>query len=181
MSSVASASVIRVVVLLGAPGSGKSSIGEELARRGLRWREWEPAILERWGSRERFVANKATALPALHEEILEWIASDGATSAIETTGLSDARLLDRLERSGTALTVRLDVTEDAALARVTARAQGRHLSDDVEPNRQVWRAFTERVVPTRHVDLVIDTEVRSVGSAAATILTALEERSAGHG
>jgi len=61
--------VARVVLLLGPPGSGKTTIGEELGRRGLRWREWEPVILARWGSREAFVARKAEALPQLYDEV----------------------------------------------------------------------------------------------------------------
>ena len=73
--------MIRVVVLLGPPGSGKSAIGEELGRTGLRWRDWEPTILDRWGTRERFIANKAAALPALHEEILDWIRSEDSAAS----------------------------------------------------------------------------------------------------
>ena len=59
------------MILLGAPGSGKTAVGEELARRGLRWREWELWVLERWGSREAFVARKADALPELHRALIE--------------------------------------------------------------------------------------------------------------
>jgi hypothetical protein len=54
--------------------------------------------------------------------------------------------------------VRLDVSEDGAADRVEARAQGRHLSDDEERNRVVWRAFRDRVVPARAAGLVVDTE-----------------------
>jgi hypothetical protein len=92
--------VVRVVVLLGAPGSGKSTIGRALGARGLRWRDWEPVIVERWGSREDFIARKAEALPALHREILDWIGSDTTPAVVETTGLSDAPLLARLAESG---------------------------------------------------------------------------------
>jgi hypothetical protein len=88
----------RVVVLLGPPGSGKSTVGAVLGGLGLRWRDWEPMILERWGSREEFVAAKPVALPWLHDEIVHWIDSDDVLAVIETTGLSDAPLLDRLDR-----------------------------------------------------------------------------------
>jgi shikimate kinase len=167
------AAVIKVVVLWGPPGSGKSTIGEELGRRGLRWREWESVILERWGSRERFVEHKAEALPELHAEILAWIASDRSIAVIETTGLSDAPLVSALQGSGDALVVRLDVSEDEALRRVAVRQQGRHLNDDVADNRAVWRACQEQA-DRLDVDLVVDTEVVAAQSAVAAITAALE-------
>jgi shikimate kinase len=160
--------VVDVVVLLGPPGSGKSTIGERLGSRGLRWRDWESIIVQRWGSRENFVANKADALPALHEEILDWIASDHRTAVFETTGLSDAPLLSALEREGRALVVRLDVSEDEALRRVQSREAGRHLTDAIEANRAVWRAFQEHVL-SRPVDVVIDTQHRSADLSAEVI------------
>jgi shikimate kinase len=165
-----------VVVLLGPPGSGKTSIGEALERKGFRWREWELVIRDRWGSREAFLDHKAEALPALHEEILRWVAAEGSPAAFETTGLSDAPLLDALERSSPSmLVVRLDVSEEQAARRVAARPDGRHLSDDVETNRAVWRSFQEHVVPHRRVDLIVDTEAQSIDSVVAMIVTAIGE------
>jgi len=160
--------MIDVVVLLGPPGSGKSTIAEHLSRRGLRWRDWESTIVQRWSSRENFIANKSDALPELHDEILKWIASDRTVAVFETTGLSDAPLLSLLERSGHALVVRLDVSEVEALRRVNDREKGQHLTDEVEANRRVWRAFQEHVFP-RPVDLIIDTQTLSADSSAATI------------
>jgi shikimate kinase len=171
--------VALVVVLLGVPGSGKSAIGEELARRGLRRRDWEIAIVERWGTREQFIADKTRALPRLHAEILEWIHEAGPIAVIETTGLSDAPLLAELERSGSAVVVRLDVSEDEADRRVAARAQGRHLSDDAAANRAIGRAFRQHVLPRQRADLVIDTEEVSIGAAADSILCALDGSNTG--
>ena len=79
----------RVVVLVGAPGSGKSTVGALLGASGLRWRDWEPIILERWGSRESFVAAKAEALPLLHREIRSWIDEDGPAAVVESTAFRD--------------------------------------------------------------------------------------------
>ncbi|MGE0599627.1 MAG: AAA family ATPase [Dehalococcoidia bacterium] len=165
----------RTVVLLGPPGSGKSTIGVELARLGLRWRDWESWILESWGTRERFVANKAEALASLHEAILHFIDGAETPAVIESTGLSDHDFLDRLcqDYPGTFI-VRLDVSEAEALKRVAARVQGRHLSDAIEGNRAVWQAFQVVVVPSRAVGLVIDTELLAQSLAAAEILRALE-------
>ncbi|MGE3073154.1 MAG: AAA family ATPase [Dehalococcoidia bacterium] len=164
----------RAVVLLGPPGSGKSTIGDELGRAGLRWRDWEPWILESWGTRERFLANKAEALASLHQAILEFIDGAETPAVIESTGLSDREFLDRLcqERRGTFI-VRLDVSESEALKRVAARTKGRHLSDAIESNRAVWSAFQHLVVPSRSLSLVIDTERVAIAEAAAKILRAL--------
>jgi GNAT superfamily N-acetyltransferase/shikimate kinase len=163
----------RVVVLLGPPGSGKSAIGDALAARGLRWRDWEPDIVARWGSRGAFVARKAEALPLLHAEMRAWIAAAGPPSVVETTGLSDAAFLDALAAEHACLVVRLDVTEEEALRRVAARPRGRHLSDGIEPNRAVWRAFRDRVAPHRRADLVVDTGRHPPEEAAALIEAAL--------
>jgi shikimate kinase len=164
-----SSGTARVVVLLGAPGSGKSTVGEELERLGLRWRNWELVILERWGSRDNFVLHKAEALPLLHDEILDWIDAEGPIAVFETTGLSDAPLLDRLVRDRSALVVRLDVSERGALARVAQREQQRHLSDSIEVNRVVWRAFYEHAADHRSVALAIDTEAITASETAAEI------------
>jgi shikimate kinase len=160
---------VRVVVLLGPPGSGKSTVGAELGRLGFRWREWEPLILSRWGTRDRFVAAKAEALPALHAEIRAWVESAGPPAVIESTGLSDRALLDGFEAAGGSHVVRLEVPEDVALDRVAVREQGRHLTDDVDANRRIWHEFAAEVAPHRRADLVIDTVSTSPAEAAAHI------------
>jgi shikimate kinase len=164
--------VAQVVVLLGPPGSGKTSIGEALAQRGFRWREWEVWILERWGDREGYLRDKATALSELHAEVRRWIAAGPTTAVLETTGLSDAPLLDDLDARGAAFVVRLDVPADEARRRVAERSRGRHLSDDPERNESVWRAC-RAVAASRRTDLVIDTSVVPVPAAAARIEEAL--------
>jgi hypothetical protein len=151
-------------------------VGEELARHGLRWREWELWMLERWGSREAFLAVKAEALPELHRAIRAWIAEPGPPAAIESTGLSDAAFLDALAGEHRCLVVRLDVSYDEALARVTSRTRGRHLGDDPQGLGPVWQAVHQVVVPTRPVDLVIDTARIPPTHAAALVAGVVRRR-----
>lgn len=166
----------RVVVLVGAPGSGKSTVGALLGASGLRWRDWEPIILERWGSRESFVAAKAEALPLLHREIRSWIDEDGPAAVVESTGLSDAAFLDDLDATGSCFVARLDVSEAEALRRVVSREPGRHLSDDIAANAAVWRAFRDFVVPERRCDIMIDTDTTPAADVAACVASAVAAR-----
>ena len=160
-----------VIVLLGPPGSGKSSVGAELGELGFRWREWEPELLVRWGSRDRFVERKTDALAWLDASRLAFIEEGPGCAVIESTGLSDGAFLDGLSRH-CVFVARLDVTEDAALERIGRRPAGRHLSDDLEANRRAWRAFDEHVRPFRRAQVVIPTDVVSPKEAAVRIARA---------
>ena len=156
-------------MLLGPPGGGKSTVGAALGALGYRWREWEPTLLERWGSRENFIANKERALREHQGDLAAFISEPGEPAVLETTGVSDAAFLDILARAADVFVVRLDVPLDEALRRVRTRAAGAHLSDDEERNRATWQAFEERVVPNRAVNLVIDTTTVRAEEAAARI------------
>ena len=163
----------QVVILLGAPGSGKTTIGHELAALGYRFRDWEQVVVDRWGSREAFVAAKDVALGELHDQIRAWIAADDSVAVIETTGLSDGPFVDELDGSGGAFVVRLDVSEDESVRRVSARPVGAHLTDEPEANRVVWHAFVSVVVAHRRIDLVIDTGATRPADAARVVADAL--------
>jgi hypothetical protein len=164
--------VTGVIVLLGPPASGKTTIGEALAGLGFRFREWELKILEQWGTRAHFVANKADALPALHRDIRSWIDLDGARAVIESTGLSDGDFLDALARDVPCFVTRIDVSVDEAHRRLEHRARGRHLTDDLTGNARVRREYEELVLARRRVDLVIDGDRTSAPEAALLIAAA---------
>jgi hypothetical protein len=82
---------------------------------------------------------------------------------------SDAPFLDTLERDGVCFVARLDVSQDEAARRVGTPSRGRHLADDEDLNRQVWKAHDELVRPQRHADLVIDTSATGPVDAARLI------------
>lgn len=107
----------------------------------------------------------------LHLEVREWCRQDERPAVFETTGLSDAPLLDDLQRDPLCLVVRLDVSETEALARVKTRASGRHLTDDLDATRGIWNRFQAVVSGNRRVDLVVDTE-RTTPAESARLITA---------
>jgi len=162
-----------VVVLLGPPASGKTTIGDALAGLGFRFREWEMTILEQWGTRAQFVASKAVALPALQRDIRSWIELGGARAVIESTGLSDGEFLDALARDMPCFVARIDVSEAEARRRLATRARGRHLTDDLAGNARVRREYERLVLLHRPVDLVIDGDHTLAPDAAALIAAAI--------
>lgn len=156
-------------MLLGPPGSGKSTIGAALAAFGYRWREWEPVLLARWNTIENFLDNKAQALAEHQAEVAAFIRGSGPPAVFETTGISDAPFLDALASEVSLFVVRLDVTLEEALRRIAARLGGQHLTDELERNRATWEAFYRLVAPHRPTNLVIDTATTSPSEAAARI------------
>jgi hypothetical protein len=161
-----------VIVLLGPPGSGKSTIGARLAELGFRWTDRERDLVERWGSREAFLSSKTEALPALHEGLRAAIGPGRPPLVIESTGISEREFIDDIQRLFPAFLVRLDVARETAALRVRSREPGRHLNTVPARDDAVWRAFEELVKP-RPVDLVIDTGAVDPAAAARAIAAAL--------
>jgi shikimate kinase len=154
----------KVIVLLGAPGSGKSAVARVLRDRfGWRWTDREAGLVERWG--DTFAENKPRALRELHDEIRSEIALGGPVLVHESTGLSEGAFVDELVVGG-AIVVRLEVTRDVALSRIAVRIPGEHLTDDLDRSAAVWDAFA---ATPRDADLTCDTELLSAEEIAERI------------
>lgn len=166
-----------IVVLLGGPGSGKSTVAAELAKLGFRWRDWEVELLRKWGGRDAFLARKEEALSGLWSDILAVADEANAPLVIESTGISDAPFLDRLraERPGT-LIVRLDIEAKEALRRIAGREAGQHLADGIGPNQAAWQAYDSLVRPHRRVDLAVDSSATSATETAQRIHNLIDAR-----
>ena len=106
----------------------------------------------------------------LHRLIRGWLDEAGAPAAIETTGLSDAPLLDALDEDGRSLVIRLDASKEVAAARVASRRKGEHLTDDAAGNDRVWHEFDRLVAPHRRTDATIDTSLHTPSEVADRVL-----------
>lgn len=164
---------IELIVLVGAPGSGKTAIGNELASRyGYRYRDFEAELVEIYGPLETFVQHKNKAILDVHRVIVNTIAESGPVVVIETTALSEQDFIDDLIRTHRSLTVRLDVSLPNALERIQNRVKGRNLSNGIGTNQWIWERFYE-VHEKREFDLRIDMNRESVSVAARSINKAI--------
>jgi shikimate kinase len=146
--------MVDCLVLLGPPGSGKSYLGELLARRfALEWTEHERLLLLRWGSREAFVANKVEALAFLESDLRRRILAAGRTVVFESTGVSDRPMLERLLRERRVAIVKLVVPQELCARRVSERPAGRHLTDDPVSAATFHDWWTREVAPGWRADL----------------------------
>ncbi|MDJ0976341.1 MAG: hypothetical protein QNJ98_17905 [Planctomycetota bacterium] len=148
---------LRVVVLIGPPGSGKSWLGRRLRQaRGWSFRETERELLAHYGSKEAFLQDKEAALAGLERELRERIAGSDTAVVFESTGLSDRALIERLRGEPGTLLVRVFAPRDVCVARVGERPPGEHLNDDPEWTGRFHDLWVREVEPTYAFDLDFD-------------------------
>ena len=86
-----------IVVLIGTPGSGKTWVGEVLARRlGLRFLDLERMLLDRYGSTDAFLARKAEALDWFETEVRRHASERTRTLVFEAGAFSQRETIRRL-------------------------------------------------------------------------------------
>ena len=163
----------RLVVLLGPPGSGKSFLAECFARRfDLDYVEHEALLVRRWGTVERFVANKAEALAEIERDLVERLGRGDRPVVFETTGLSDRPMLERLMKVNDVLFVHVVAPPELCVQRVRTRPLGRHLVDDAEAAGRFNDFWAREVAPSWRCDVEArnDRDDPDGGSAALIAL-----------
>jgi chloramphenicol 3-O-phosphotransferase len=130
--------VIPGVVLVGSPGSGKTAVGQALAAGfGYRYLDREAQLLAEFGSREGFLAAKATAVPAMQLAARQWMSEDHSPWVYESAALTERDFVEALGSEG-ALLVRLAVSRALAVERVTARAAGGNFENSPAETARMW-------------------------------------------
>jgi shikimate kinase len=146
----------RGIVLVGPPGSGKTSIGLALADRGYWFEDREAALMARYGSLEAFRRRKEQALERLHAGFLEAMRTEPRPWVYESTALTERDFVARLRREFGGFAVRLDLPLEAALARVAARDAGANLSNAADATRRMWQLCADAYEAVTF-DLAVDT------------------------
>jgi shikimate kinase len=148
---------IQFLVLLGPPGSGKTTLGKLLARElGYSYRDIERELLHAFGSADAFLANKPAVLARIEAEIHARAADLDLPVVIESTGLSDRDMLMRLPPEET-LIVGLFVPESVCAERIAQRQKGSNFNNDPETQTRFHRFWEAEIAPTYTIDLKLNT------------------------
>jgi shikimate kinase len=160
--------VKRGIVLVGAPGTGKTSIGLALARLGYWFEDREAALLARYGSIEEFRRRKDEAIARLHADFLAAVRAEAKHWVYESTALTERDFVTRLRDEFGGFAVRLEIPLDTALERVGARTPGANLSNDAEATGRHWQLCND-AYETMSFELSVDTSRHTPAELAGTI------------
>lgn len=168
---------VNAILLMGPPGSGKSTLGHELNRQGLAtYTELEPLIVEVFGSGESFVPKRPQAHRWIRDFYRQQLRDGSLPIVIETTGIGDRAFLEELAETHSVVLVMLDTPRDVCLDRLEHRPKGRHVGAPGKPAAQFHDDWHSQTKPTYEFHLSVsgtDLE-RAVRDVHAT-LDALDE------
>ena len=144
------------ILLMGPPGSGKSTLGNELYKRGLAtYTELEPLIVEMFGRGEAFVPKRPQAHRWIRNFYRQQLAEANLPIVIETTGIGDRAFLQELAQSYVLMLVMLDTPRDLCLDRVHSRPKGHHVSAPGKPVDEFYDDWHSQTKPTYEFDLSV--------------------------
>ncbi|MEX1103656.1 MAG: hypothetical protein WED87_05380 [Dehalococcoidia bacterium] len=165
------------IVLVGPPGSGKTSIGLALGVRGYWFEDREAALVTQYGSIEEFRRQKTEAVARLHAGFLEAMRAEPRPWVYESTALTERDFVARLREAFGGFAVRLEVPVETTAGRIANREPGGNLTNDQALIRIQWQAFTD-AYEGMSFDLSVATGGRSPKEVAAVIDGAFRSRGA---
>ena len=160
------------LILMGPPGCGKTYLGHYLSKQSMaEYTELEPVLVERFGTGAQFRDRKAEALVYIEQQYLAQRDRSGLPIVLESTGLSDRTILERLTESFRVAFVKVRTPRATCLERIANRERGRNLSNDVEAAGRFYDYWTHEIAPTYSFDLEVSgTDVQEATSAIQTLL-----------
>lgn len=147
----------RGIVLMGPPGSGKSFIGNTLARRGIaRYVELEPILVKKFGKGSEFLSNKAAALAFIRESYRTQLNEAAGPIAIESTGVSDRAFIEEMVREHGLLLDKIVTAKATCLERVANRPKDLNIGNDVSASARFHDFWYASVEPTYTFAAAVD-------------------------
>jgi len=141
---------------MGPPGSGKSTLGNELNNRGFAtYTELEPLIVEMFGQGEAFVPKRPQAHRWIRNFYRQQLAEANLPVVIETTGIGDREFLQELAQSYSLLLVMVKTSRDICLDRIRTRPKGRNVGAPGKPVQEFHDYWHSQIKPTYEFNLSV--------------------------
>lgn len=136
------------IVLLGPPGSGKSHLGRLLAAKGaVRYVEFEPMLIQKFGTGAAFARKKDEALQFLKFSYFKLLQDGGLPLAIESTGFSERHIIVEIARTWPLGIVALGTSKATCVGRITARPSGENLNNSTSEAALFFDFWHQTVLP----------------------------------
>ena len=149
-------SSIDAILLMGPPGCGKSTLGNELHNRGIAaYTELEPLIVEMFGSGDDFVPKRPQAHRWIRDFYRQQLANTKLPIVIETTGIGDRRFLQELVQNHSLLLVMLTTSREICVDRVRTRPKGRNVDAPGKSFQEYYDDWHSQTKPTYTFDLSV--------------------------
>lgn len=137
------------MILIGTPGSGKTWVGEVLARRkGLCFLDLEGMLLARYGSTAEFIADKPRALEWFEERVRVCVAEQDRTVVFEVGAFSQRDTIRRLRSEFDTVLVLVEAASPLRRRRIETRERGRNLIEDADESMTYDGVFETELRPT---------------------------------
>jgi len=148
---------IRMILLMAPPGSGKSTLGNELNRQGVAsYTELEPKLKEMFGKGEEFAKHRPKAHLWIWEFYRRELKEATLPVVMETTGIAGRDFIDEMSSQYGMLFVKLATPKEICLERVRTRPKGRNINDSNEAYfDNFYDEWHGKTAPTYDFDLTV--------------------------
>jgi predicted kinase len=150
-------SPIHLILLMAPPGSGKSTLGNELNRLGIAsYTELEPKLIQLYGEGEEFAKHRSTAHLWIWDFYRNELMQSTLPVVMETTGIAGREFINEMCSQYGVLFTKLNTPRAICLERVRSRPRGRNINAGTEAYfGKFYDTWHSNVAPTYDFGLTV--------------------------